>query len=643
MKLVAQTAPYIRKNVSVKRMMLDVIIALMPVTLFACIQNGWSGIYVFLISIVTMLATEIIANALIKWPSELKVKELFTKEGFAKVKSTFTINNITAPLISALIYALILPAGCNWYVVFIGALFGILVGKMIFGGLGSNIFNPAAVGRVFVGICFGGSLIYGQAGPDVAAGGTPLAYINGNLGYVEVALNNYSLLDLFLGQIPGSMGEVSALLILVGAIYLFIRKSADIRSFLSMVGSFAVITLVVSLIVGGIAEVDSMKLFLFEMLSGGLLFGAVFMITDPVTSPTTGYGRICAGALAGALTALIRYIGAYPEGVAFSILIVNMFVPTIDHLMLGKPRGINWKQCLILGVSLVLVCLITGFSVAYETGWKNEANYTEELYEGYDDSKTIAITDDFTSEYIVERQEIYNKDSDLLGYVYILRHQDSYGSIKLLVGIDTRETVIGVYTLRNNQSYATQLQAHIDTDYNGQISYAGLSGADVDNIDVHCGATNSATKVQTMIKAALDDSYARAKEAAIKSLYEGYTSVDSATTGFTNASVLEKITVKNGSTVMGTIYRVIALSAWGNVEVLVGISNDNKLDGVRFLVNDQSYGILAGEKLPEKFTSGLDSTAIDNLDVSNTVATNTLNTVKTLVQAAFAEHLGGNK
>ena len=170
MKLVAQTAPYIRKNVSVKRMMLDVIVALMPVTIFACIQNGWSGIYVFLISIATMLAVELGAHMLIKWPTGMKFKELFTKDGFKKVKGVYTINNITAPLISALIYALIMPAGCNWYVVFIGALFGMLVGKMLFGGLGSNIFNPAAVGRVFVGVCFGTQLVYGAGGVDAAAG-----------------------------------------------------------------------------------------------------------------------------------------------------------------------------------------------------------------------------------------------------------------------------------------------------------------------------------------------------------------------------------------------------------------------------------------------------------------------------------------
>ena len=643
MKLIPQSAPFIRKNVSVKRMMLDVIIALMPVTLFACIQNGWSGIYVFLISIGTMLVTEIIANALIKWPTGMKFKELFTKDGFSKVKSGFTINNITAPLISALIYALIMPAGCNWYVVLIGALFGILVGKMIFGGLGSNIFNPAAVGRVFVGVCFGSQLVYGQGGVDIAAGGTPLGYLNGNLGYLEVALANYSLKDLFFGQIPGCMGEVSALFILIGALYLFVRRSADIRSFLSMVLSFGVITLVVGCVVGNIAEQNILKFFLFQMLSGGLLFGAVFMITDPVTSPTTGFGRVCAGAAAGALTALIRYIGAYPEGVAFSILIVNMFVPTIDHLMIGKPRGVNWKQLLGLGLTTVVLCLIAGFDVAYSVGLNQEYQYTEELYSGYDKSKTVVITEGFESEYILERQEIYSKESELLGYVYIVKHQDPYGSLKLLVGIDTRQTVVGVYTLINNQSYNTQIQAHIDEDYNGQISYAGLSDTDVDNIDVSCGATNSAKKVKMMIKDALADSYARAYDAALHSIFSSYSKLTVTTEGFSSEKIVEKIEVVKGGTYLGTLYRMMEVGPYGGIEIFVGIDRNNKLAGVRFIVNDQSYGVLANEQLPNYMKPGLTAGEVDEVVNTGSGATNTLNTVKSLVQLAFAEHLGGTQ
>lgn len=375
MKLVAQSAPYIRKPVSVKRMMIDVLIALVPVLLFACIQNGWSGIYVILISVATMLITELICHMFIKWPTGLRIKELFSKDGFIKLKKQYTINNFTAPLISAIIYALIMPANCNGYVVFIGALFGMLIGKMIFGGLGSNIFNPAATGRVFVGVCFGSKLVYGQGGVDVSASGTPLAQIKGNLANVDEALKNYDLLDLFLGNIPGSMGEVSALFILIGAIYLFARRSADLRACLSMLLSFAFITLVVSIVAYCVlnnqhADINwnILTMFLYEMLSGGLLFGCVFMITDPVTSPTTKFGRIAFGTMAGVITALVRYCGAYPEGVAFSILIANMFAPAMDHLMRGKANTYNWKQLVGLGVIMVIICLIVGFTVAGQLG-----------------------------------------------------------------------------------------------------------------------------------------------------------------------------------------------------------------------------------------------------------------------------------
>jgi electron transport complex protein RnfD len=313
-----------------------------------------------------MLATEIIANALIKWPSELKVKELFTKEGFAKVKSTFTINNITAPLISALIYALILPAGCNWYVVFIGALFGILVGKMIFGGLGSNIFNPAAVGRIFAGICFGSQISEAYEKSEyfnVLVQGTV------NVSGTPLVNWNYSLKDIFLGQIPGCMGEVSALMILIGAIYLFVRRSGDIRSALSYFLSFAIIIFVATAAEVGFVDYLGTK-WLSKILAGGALFGAVYMITDPVTSPTTKFGRVLYGILAGCITALIRTVGSYPEGVAFSILIVNMITPTIDHFMRGKPNTYTWKQIVLAAGIIVVVCAVVAAAIlSNKGGW----------------------------------------------------------------------------------------------------------------------------------------------------------------------------------------------------------------------------------------------------------------------------------
>ncbi|MBQ3253276.1 MAG: RnfABCDGE type electron transport complex subunit D [Acholeplasmatales bacterium] len=361
MKLIPQTSPYIRKNVSVKRMMLDVIIALLPVTIFAMVQNGWNGIYVFITSIVAMLTVELCCHMIIKWPKELKFKELFTKEGFKKVKATYTVNNITAPLISALIYALIMPAGTSFYVVLIGAILGMLIGKMLFGGLGSNIFNPAAVGRIIVSICF--SLSYDNGGVDVVAGATPLGHTNGNLSAMH-----YDMLDMFIGNIPGCMGEVSAALILLGGVYLFARRSADLRSCLSYLLSFAVVMIVACISFN--VEYDSGNIFdmwLYQMLAGGLLFGAVFMITDPVTSPTTGYGRIVFGTIAGCITALIRVCGALPEGVAFSILIANMLAPCIDHFMRGRPRGYSWKQILGLVLGVALICVVVSASVM--GGW----------------------------------------------------------------------------------------------------------------------------------------------------------------------------------------------------------------------------------------------------------------------------------
>jgi len=365
MKLVPQSSPYIRKNVSVARMMTDVIIALMPVTIFAMIQNGWNGIYVFLISIATMVFFELLIHMFIHWPKGMKVKELFSKEGFIKVKSAYTINNILAPIISALIFALIMPAGCNGYVIFTGAAFGIIIGKMVFGGLGNNIFNPAASARIFSTICFGTKI--GEAniisGGAVIADATPLASVKGNLGNMT-----YSLLDLFLGNVPGAMGEVSALLILVGAVYLFVRRSADLRSFLSYLCSFAVVMLIAAI---SFLKMDStinvFEVWMYQILSGGMLFAAVFMITDPVTSPTSKFGRILFGTVAGTITALIRVVGAYPEGAAFSILIANMLVPTIDHFMRGKPNTYTWKQCLIVGCYMVVICCIVSATVM--GGW----------------------------------------------------------------------------------------------------------------------------------------------------------------------------------------------------------------------------------------------------------------------------------
>ena len=348
MKLIKESAPYIRRKADVKRMMLDVVIALSPITIFSCVMYGWSAIYVLLISIAIMLLSEAVFVFLTNKP-EYNGAKLTFKEKLKEAFSHYTINNFLAPLISAIIYSLIMPAGTNVWVVIVGALFGIVIGKLVFGGLGSNIFNPAALGRVAASICF-------ELTPkssrfvDIVAGGTPLAHVNGNIANIS----NYKLLDLLIGTVPGAMGEGGKIAIIVGGAYLLIRKSADIRAMLSTIITFAGLMLIAGLKVD---SANAINIMLYQLLSGGLIFGAVFMVTDPVTSPTTKFGRILYGSLVASIAVLVRLFGAFPEGVAFAILIMNMFVPVIDYYKWSSPKY-NYKQFIALGVILLAIVVI---------------------------------------------------------------------------------------------------------------------------------------------------------------------------------------------------------------------------------------------------------------------------------------------
>ena len=354
MKIIKENSPHIHKASSVKRMMIDVLIALGPISIFTIIQYRFKYLLVLALSVFTMLFMEALFCFLtVKKPVD--GSKLSLKMRFLGLKERYTINNLLAPLISAVIYALILPSNIAWYIVIIGALFGITIGKLVFGGLGGNIFNPAAVGRVFVMVCFGSALGYlsvkGLSGVDVIASGTALAPLKeGNFSYITWPV----IKNLFVGTVSGSFGETGKICILLGGIYLIIRKSADPRPMLAVIGSFMFVMLLAGIKISG---VNPLMYMLYQTLSGGLLFGAVFMVTDPVTSPTTRPGRITFGILIGLVAAMIRLFGAYPEGVAFAILIVNMFVPVIDHYKWSSNKY-SWKHFLIWGLILGLVSLV---------------------------------------------------------------------------------------------------------------------------------------------------------------------------------------------------------------------------------------------------------------------------------------------
>lgn len=343
MQIIKQTSPYVRKKTSTNRMMTDVLIALLPVVGFSIYKFGLSALLRLVVSLVIIVGIEVL------WVLYLENKQ----KNLDDVGRKLTINNITAPAITAVIYAMIIPDQLPIYVVILGALFAIVVSKLLFGGLGNNIFNPAATGRIFIGVALTTFFANAYSGIDSVAGATALS----STGSLAEILASYSLLDLFLGNVPGSMGEISALAILIGAVYLLIRKAADYRVMLSGIVTFVIFTIVVALTNSAYADVNLLDFVLFQVLSGGLLFGLVFMITDPVTSPVTRNGRVIFAGLFSLIVVLIRHYGSFPEGVAFAILIVNMFVPLLDYHKWATNK-VGKKQIITIASLLIVAILI---------------------------------------------------------------------------------------------------------------------------------------------------------------------------------------------------------------------------------------------------------------------------------------------
>lgn len=330
-ELVRMSSPFVREpKARVERMMYDVIIALLPTVIFVVYKYGWLAVSILVTALVSMVGTEILWN---------KIR-----------KEKDTIKNGTA-VISALIYALIMPDAVPLWIVFIGGVVAIFIGKLAFGGMGANIFNIAGFGRVFIMLSFGALLTYNIV--DTVAGATVLEELNGSLDTTQASISMWNMMT-GSGEI-GSIGEINVFTILLGLAYLLWRRSADWRIPSVYIGTFFIFAFIAGIFAGNPFEFAMIHLF-----SGGLLFGAVFMLTDPITSPTTGPGRIYYAFGAAVLTFFIRYFGAFPEGVVFAILIMNMFVPAIDyykwsHVKFSRKSITVFSTIVVL--SLVLLVL----------------------------------------------------------------------------------------------------------------------------------------------------------------------------------------------------------------------------------------------------------------------------------------------
>ena len=308
--MLVSPSPHVHSPLSTKRLMLDVVIALLPATVVSVLFYGWRELMLLGVSIVACVGIEWLVTRFL-----LKTKN--------------TVCDLSA-VVTGLLLALNVPPTCPWWVMLIGAIFAIGVVKMTFGGIGQNLFNPAIAARVFLLISFPAAMTdwtvpagFIQPCCADAVSGATLLGIFAEGGVEQLAGVNY-LQTLFL-NIGGSAGEISALALLLGFVYLLCRRVIKPWITLSIWGTIAVFALIFWL-VNPAKYPDP----IFNLLTGGVLLGSIFMATDYVTSPMSNWGGVVYGVGIGLLTMLIRYFGSYPEGVSFAILIMNSVVPLIN-------------------------------------------------------------------------------------------------------------------------------------------------------------------------------------------------------------------------------------------------------------------------------------------------------------------------
>lgn len=310
MKLTCASSPHIRGNFRTQRIMLDVVIALLPALLVGAFVLGFESLLIALISVAAAVLSEWLYCAV--------------------TKSRNTLQDGSA-IVTGLLLAMTLPHTVPYWVPAVGSAFAIIAVKMLCGGLGQNIFNPALTARAFLMFIAPASMVrYSALGVDGVTAATPLHHM------VMPALPEESVLDMFLGNTPGSIGEISALALLLGGVYLVVRKVISPRIPVAYLGTVAVITLIFS------KTGDPVSWMLYSLFSGGVMLGAIFMATDYSTSPVTKWGQILYGIGCGVLTVLFRYFGLYPEGVTYAILIMNAFAWVIDRVT--PPRRFGMKK-----------------------------------------------------------------------------------------------------------------------------------------------------------------------------------------------------------------------------------------------------------------------------------------------------------
>lgn len=317
-------SPHIQTGDSTQKIMFRVIIALLPALIWSIVMFGLDAVKVTAIAVAACVAFEYVIQKFL-------------------MKQEPTISDGSA-ILTGLLLAFNIPAITPWWIIVIGALAAIGVGKMSFGGLGANIFNPALVGRVFILISFPVQMTTWpniSKTVDAVSMATPLQIIKESVAngvpIAEITQKLPQAQDLFLGFMSGSMGEISALLLILGGVYMLVRKVITWHIPVSVIATVFVVAGIFWLI-----DPTTYINPVYHLVTGGLMLGAIYMATDMVSSPMTAKSQIIYGVGIGFITIFIRMFGAYPEGISFAILIMNAFTPLLNYYI--KPKRFGGKK-----------------------------------------------------------------------------------------------------------------------------------------------------------------------------------------------------------------------------------------------------------------------------------------------------------
>ncbi|MEG1647307.1 MAG: RnfABCDGE type electron transport complex subunit D [Bacilli bacterium] len=424
-KVVTKKGPFIKDNNSTFKIMRNLFIALLPIILFSFYKNGYlpyknkdvgiSGLFYPLVFIILPALNGFIIEFF--WS-----KFILKRDGIEvlnTVKSSFSI-------FPGLFLGLILPMNTPLLIVILGSFFATVIGKLIYGGFGNNIFNPALVGRLFIISTYALTIVnnggYLNASElDAITKATPLSNIVSGIGSYETLVKPYgSLMNFFIGTIPGSMGETSALLCLIGLIYLLFTKV--IKWIIPF--TYIITVFIITYFIGTINGVGIWYP-LFQILSGGLMFGAIFMATDPVTSPVTKIGQTLYGLLLGLLTVIFRYLTPFPEGVLTSILTMNMLVLILDKI--GFKARFKKKYIFIpLTIVIILIATISLYIGTTFSKPKSDFNIISKTKKN--NITTYIVTNKGYSSDIKAKIEL--KDNKILKYEIIYQNDSFYKTIE---------------------------------------------------------------------------------------------------------------------------------------------------------------------------------------------------------------------